>query len=395
MLQGTRKQPLPQTSAYHRMDRSAFQQRWLGYQEMSTQKNGIGRHEEQASSSALVLNLIYTPISNALSEVNGMSEDAIKDFPGVHVTFVILKMLSAGWSSVPLDGDTGGRRKTPGKAAPREKLYGDKYACMMGESVKAYTYELVNKKGSKGKGARAEEFVVFSAGMVISGKIFGNKIASVFGKNNNNGDLMPFQLAVVQLGMKSLTSSCSIESGHMLDIKSITSLPHVSISSPRILPLSLFGSTLQSNQIKRDNFLAGQMVPEDQREGLNMSMIRSALSASYSVVDAGYVQPKQGVFAVAPDGKLRMHVLEPIGDIQARVVDVYFDSRDHGSKDLRWMAQLFNVCSHFSATRLIVTYDGYKNKSLDPLDQVPSLYSSFLALFFGFILGSIFGFIFG
>ena len=336
---------------------------------MLLQKNGTGRHEEQASSTALVMSLIATPVTNALAEVSGMSEEAIKDHQGVHVTFVILKMLSAGWSSVPLDGDTGGRRKVPGKPAPREKMYGEKYACMLGESVKAYTYELVNKKGAKGKGPRADEFVCFSPGMVVSGKIFGNKVAAVFGRSNS-GDLLPFQLATVQLGLKSLTSSCSIESGHMLDIKCITAMPHVSISSPRILPLSLFGSTLQSNNIKRDNFLAGLSVPEEHKEGLNMSMIRSSLSLSYAVVDVGYLHPKQGVFAVAPDGKLRMHILEPIGDIQGRVVDVHFDARDHGCKDLRWIAQLFNVCSHFSATRLIVTHDGYKNKNLDPLDQV-------------------------
>ena len=84
---------------------------------------------------------------------------------------------------------------------------------------------------------------------------------------------------------------------------------------------------------------------------------------------------------MSPDGKLRMHVLEPFGDIQAKVIDVSFNSKDHGSTDLQWIAQLFNISMHFGATRLIVTLDGYKNKNLDPLDQVLSYIFTHVKLF--------------
>ena len=277
------------------MDRSTFEQRWLGHQELKSQTHGtMGRLDEQANTTALVLTLTPTPVSSVLSGIADMADDAIKSHPGVHLTFVILKILSPGWSSVPIEGDAGNKRKAGAKGAFPARVYGEKYASMLlGEHAKIHSYELVNKKGAKGKGDKSEDFVCFSPGMVISGKIFGDKIATVFGKNNG-GDLLPFQLATVQFTTKSLGST-AVDTGHMLDIKGITALPHISLRSLRILPPPpFFATTVQGNIVKRDNFLAGLMLPEEYRTGLNQNMIKAALPTMYSVVDAGYLHPKQG-----------------------------------------------------------------------------------------------------
>ena len=274
------------------MDKSTFEQRWLGHQELKSQTHGtMGRLEEQPNTTALVLTLTPTPVSSVLSGIADMADDAIKSHTGVHLTFVILKILSPGWSSVPIEGDVGNKRKAGAKTA---RVYGEKYASMLLEKhAKIHSYELINKKSAKGKGDKSEEFVCFSPGMVISGKIFGDKIATVLGKNNG-GDLLPFQLATVQFTTKSLGST-AVDTGHMLDIKGITALPHLSLSSLRILPPPpFFATTVQGNIVKRDNFLAGLMLPEEYRTGLNQNMIKAALPTLYAVVDAGYLHPKQG-----------------------------------------------------------------------------------------------------
>jgi hypothetical protein len=75
--------------------------------------------------------------------------------------------------------------------------------------------------------------------MVISTKVFGNKMATVFG---GRADLAPFQLALVQFGTRSM-SSTAVESGNMLDIKNLAPLPSYILSSPRLLPAGLLVST--------------------------------------------------------------------------------------------------------------------------------------------------------
>ena len=94
--------------------------------------------------------------------------------------------------------------------------------------------------------------------MVISTKVFGNKMATVF---SGRADLAPFQLALVQFGTRSM-SSTAVESGNMLDIKNLAPLPSYILSSPRLLPAGLLAPTVAAAGTRREAFLAGEAVPE-------------------------------------------------------------------------------------------------------------------------------------
>jgi hypothetical protein len=349
-----------------------FRKSWLAYNELVIQRHGtMHRVNEQPNASALVLNLTHLNIKSSLAALVEGDADA-KEHPGVRLTFVIIKMLSAGFSSFQPDGNDAGKRKAGGRGgasasnAPKER-----YGRMVDDSVILHSYELLNKKGVRCKGGRSEQFVVLSPGMVISSKIFGNKMQNVFGKEPTTIDINAFQFAIVQLGTTS-TSSVGPEGGNLLQIRSFTPLPQYSPSSMRLIPAGIMQSSVQAATQRKEAFLAGCMVPDAQKEHANMSMIRNSLSSTFSALDVGYIDPKNGAFAVSATGTIRFHVAEPITDVTPRIIEVKYDERDFGSADVQWISKLFNVAVLLKSARMLITIDGYRNNNLEL--EVPSLY---------------------
>ena len=82
------------------------------------------------------------------------------------------------------------------------------------------------------------------------------------------------QLAVVQFGTRSM-SSTAVESGNMLDIKTMCPLTEGTLNSPRLLPAGLLCRTMAEASARREAFLAGAEVCETKRE------VCSSLHKSY------------------------------------------------------------------------------------------------------------------
>ena len=341
-----------------------FRQSWLSAYNERVQRNGtLHRTNEQPGVSALVLNLTNIDLKTVL---DAAQVDDGKDHPGVRVTFAILRILSPGFSAFQADGNESGKRKAIGKGSGASSAPKERYGRMQGDGmVLMHSYELLNKKGVYSKGRPSEKCVVLAPGMIISNRVFGNKLQQVFGKDHSQ--VNAFQLAMVQLGTSSM-SSAGAESGNLLQIRSFAPLPQYSPSSFRLVPLGIMSSSVQAAMQRKESFLSGCMVsnvPDDQKENLDMSLIRGSLNSSVSVIDVGYIDSKNGAFSVSATGSIRFHVTEPIADITARVIEVKIDERDFGTNEIVWISKLLNVAVLLKSVRMLVSFDSYRNKDLD------------------------------
>ena len=352
-----------------------FRQSWLSAYNERVQRNGtLHRTNEQPGVSALVLNLTNIDLKNVL---DAAQVDDGKDHPGVRVTFAILRILSPGFASFQADGHESGKRKAGGKGSGASSAPKERYGRMQGDGmVVMHSYELLNKKGAFSKGWPSEKCIVLAPGMIISNRVFGNKLHAVFGKDHSQ--VNAFQLAMVQLGTSSMSAS-GAESGNLLQIRSYAPLPPYSASSLRLVPLGIMSSSVQAAMQRKESFMSGCMVSEDQKENLDMSLIRGSLNSSVSVIDVGYIDSKNGAFSVSATGSIRFHVTEPIADITARVIEVKIDERDFGTNDIVWISKLLNVAVLLQSVRMLVSFDGYRNKDLEA--EVSYSYPSIPPLF--------------
>ena len=339
-----------------------FRKSWLASNEKAIQSHGtMHRANEMPGVSALVLNLTHISLK-ALAGLEPESAEA-KEHAGVRVTFAILRILSPGFSAYQPDANENGKRKGGrggGSSGPKER-----YGRMEGDSVALHSFELMNKKGVYSKGARSEEFVMLSPGMVISNIIFGNKMQQTFGKDCTAEEIPAFRLAVVQLGTSNITAK-GAENGMLLQIRSFLPLMQYTPSSPRMVPPGLLQSSVQAATQQKDAFLAGCMVPEAQKQNANMSLIRVSISGMFNALDVGYIEMNHGTFAVSATGSIRFHVTSPIADVTPKIFDVMYDERDFGTADVQWISKLLNVAVLLKAVRLLVALDGYRNNSLEP-----------------------------
>jgi hypothetical protein len=51
------------------------------------------------------------------------------------------------------------------------------------------------------------------------------------------------------------------------------------------------------------------------------------------------------------------------------------DHRTHATSDPAWQCRLFNVAMRFGAVRLMVAYDSFRNKNVQPEDQTAQGYA--------------------
>ena len=120
------------------------QETWLLEQEHLNARHGsLAAPDERPNPTALVLNLSAIPVASTLAAIEAAG-DSGKDHTGVRATFVVLRMLSPGWSSAPSAEDgAGGKRGRFSKpsSAPKEK-----YGTMVDGHVLLHSYDLLNKK---------------------------------------------------------------------------------------------------------------------------------------------------------------------------------------------------------------------------------------------------------
>ena len=151
---------------------STFKNTWELEQQYRHQRNGALSHmDEKAGPTALVLNLSQLPIASALSTIEAGGADAAKEHPGVRVSMVILRMLSAGFSSVQGDATEGaGKRGGGGKNNAKTSSFAarPRYGTMENGSVLLHSYELINKKGTYSKGGLSDTFICLSPGKLYT-----------------------------------------------------------------------------------------------------------------------------------------------------------------------------------------------------------------------------------
>lgn len=345
---------------------------WQSSQETLTSRYGtLQLPKETPNAMALVLNLQNIEVKSTLEKLGMASAEEIKAFKTLRTTFVIIKMLFPGWSFIDTDGDAKDNKfaKKKGGSASSSKGGKEKLGYFDGENVILHCYRAENKKGVYTKSKRLDECVALSPGMVVSALIWGDKIVQTFKEHKD--DFRPFQLGIVQLYIKSNMASTASDTGRMLEIKSFHALsaPGATISSFKLLREGVLAHSVQAAAVLRERILDGSMVSEEHKTHLNQSLIQGAYSNGIQVVSLT-PQPSNGVISLAADGKIKMFVHEPIGDLKPHAINLEFDPRAHCSENDEWTAKLFNVGLMLHALQITVIVDNYKTKDVPEAEVV-------------------------
>jgi hypothetical protein len=351
-------------------------QSWQSTHEVISSKFGaLPTIKEPPNSIALVLNLQHMDVKSTLEKLQGASPEEIKAHKALRSTFVIVKMLYPGFTFIDLDNEKDSKfakNKSTGVKGAKDKL--GHFDEGNSDNVILHTYKIESKKGVYRASKRLEDCIALSPGMVINGMIWGEKIPNVF--KGQTDDIHCFQLAVVQLKIMSNSASGAAESGRMLEIKSFASLDPLSYSPSSFKLLkteNVLGSSIQGASVIRDRILDGSLVSEQNKQHLNQDLIKGALSTSVNIL-AVKPNPSHGTIAMAADGKIKLFLHQPIGDVKAYAINLAFDRQAHhcpedGLND-EWMAKLLNVCMMVGAVEIIVVIDSYKNKDILEADLV-------------------------
>lgn len=347
-------------------------QTWQASHEVVSAKTGtLPIIKEPPNALALVLNLQHVDVKSTLEKLGTATPEEIKAHKGLRTTFVIVKMLYAGFTYIESDTGDKDSKFQKGKAAavgskPAASGSKEKLGCFdqgSTEHVLLHCYKIESKKGVYRPSKRLEECIALSPGMVINAMIWGDKIIPTFKEQKE--DFLPFQFGLVQMCIKSSSSNAS-ETGRMLDIKKFTSLDS-SPSSLRLLKEGALADSVQAAAVLRDRILDGSFISEKNKENLNQKLIEGSFSNSVQVLCLT-PQASHGVISMAADGKIKLFLSQPIGDVNAHAINLDFDRKAHscpedGSRD-EWMAKFFNVAMMMGAVQLVVMIDSYKNKDV-------------------------------
>lgn len=357
-------------------------QNWQSCHEVLASKAGIlPSLKEPPNATALVLNLQHVEVKSTLEKLGMATPEEIKQQKALRATFVIVKMLFAGFTYIETDtGDKDSKFQKGGKSSSSAKGGGgrDRLGAFDqggSEHVILHCYKIESKKGIYRPSKRLEECVALSPGMVMNVMIWGDKIIPTF--KNQKDDLIPFQLALVQMYIKSNSSNAG-DAGRMLDIKSFVSLSDLSPSSFKILKEGLLANSVQGAALQREQILDGSLISEKMRENLNQKLIQGSFSNTVQVV-ALTPQSSHGVISLAADGKIKLFLSQPIGDVTAYAINLDFDRKAHqcpqdGSSD-EWMAKFLNIAMMMGAVQLLVILDSYKTKDVPASDIVLDAYA--------------------
>lgn len=315
---------------------------------------------ELCGTSALVMLLSSAPVK--LAHANAIAEPDVKKF--TRLSFVVLRILDAGWSTVPANAEAAAILISAGKAAKRVPSV--KLAEKVTEGCLMYSFAML-KRGAYNKGLRSDEGAILSPGMVFTLKAWTQNVAKVF--KDQTEDLQPFEIAVAQLMLRS--NICS-KMDEMMDLKSITSVRGVSPAALRLIDSTLFPGSMQEAAIMRSRFGDGTYLSQQTfLNGNNNNMpvvmkpewIRGNLSGTASVMRIP-LSFGSGSFAIGPDDVLRFHI-----DASSSVIDlgftsivVYYDAHQFEGAPRDWIVAFFNVALMLDAIDLIVSVDTYQNK---------------------------------
>jgi hypothetical protein len=260
------------------------------------------------------------------------------------ITFMVLRLLSPGWSTLPANAASIGDKK--GAKVKLAERFGDH--CL------AYSYQLV-KRGGYAKGLRSPEGVMISPGMVFTLNVFPSNLAKVIKVTE---DMKTFDIGVVELMLKSTESAKCTE---MMEIKSLLSIKGCSPSSLRIADGSIMPQSLQDAAAAKTRFGDGSYL-SDVGDNVKQEWIKGNLSPTVTMMAYKVSAAGGNTFAVGADNCLRFH-----GNIAGLPVDAFeviYDARQFGEATLDWVAGILNVVASMceDAVEVLVSVDSYQGK---------------------------------
>jgi hypothetical protein len=351
-------------------------QSWQSSQETLASKYGaLPAIKEPPNAIALVMHLQHVEVKSTLEKLSSATDEEKKAHKALRTTFAVVKVLASGWSFVEADGEKSkgkGKGSAPSTGVKEKLAFIDE--CNDQQHVIFHTYKAENKKGVYTKSKRLDECLALSPGMVINAMIWGDKIIPTFKEIKE--DILPFQLSVVQVYIKSNMASSAADSGRMLEIKNFMCLDTnlYSPSSFKILKAEgVLANSIQAAGLLKEKFLDGSLISEERKTHLNQSLIQGSLSNTVQLL-ALTPQTSHGVFAMGADGKIKLFLHQAIGDVKAYSINTAFDRKAHhcpedGSND-DWMVKLLNLGVMLGAVQLLVIIDTYKNKDVAEGDMV-------------------------
>lgn len=349
---------------------SSFVNTWQSVEQSVQQKLAqLPKIVEQAGPMALVLNLSHVPVAETASTLEKSTDEAKKNHPGVRTTFLILRMLYPGWSSVSVGSDKDAlppSKSKPGAGKAQAPEVKEKLSYSMGEHVLMHSFDLVNQRGTYTRCGKSEQCMALSPGMVLSTKVWGSKFMGTFKEQKT--DVEVFDVALVQFGLKSLQST-AMTSGMMLEIKAFNTVFGINASASKLLKSVIVPMSLEEAAISRSRFADGSYLSTHAGEeqdngpkGLQQDMLKGNLSSTVSLIRAVPSQA-QGVFALGADDNMRFHINEPIADLpcSGSLLRVHYDPAIFASgSDKDWITKLFNVALVMGAIEIFVVVDTYK-----------------------------------
>ena len=310
--------------------------------------------------SALVMVLSNAAVKTA--HENAIAEPDVKRF--TRVSFVVLRILHPGWSTVPANAEAAALLISAGKNA--KNVPSVALGEMMGtQHCLVYSFAML-KRGAYQKGLRTDETAAISPGMVFTLKAWSQNVSKIF--KDQTEDLQPFEIAVAQLMLRSNNSSKMDE---MLDLKSITSIRGASPAALRLIDATLLPGSMQEAAIMRSRFGDGTYLSPEERGGaaiqLKQEWIKGNLSGTVSAMHVPLTFGS-GSFAIGPDDILRFHIdtsssaATIMGDLGCTSIMVYYDKHQFEGAPLDWTVAFFNVALMLDAIDLIVSVDTYQGK---------------------------------
>lgn len=229
----------------------AFISSWLSVENTLQQRLASlpSTMEEMCCATALVVCLAPIPVQSTIAAAQASANEGSGQ-TCARATFMVLRMLAPGWSSVyeteaqalsaaamKKGGGAGSKGGAKGGAGPREKL-----SRSFGEHMLIHSYQLIKRGGGYLMGPRTENCLVVSPGMLFTLKAWGPKIEGVFKMQKE--DVKPFDIAVVQIALK---SSDSKKADEMLEIRSLNVVASASAAARSLVPPSIIPSSLQAS----------------------------------------------------------------------------------------------------------------------------------------------------
>jgi hypothetical protein len=260
------------------------------------------------------------------------------------VTFMVLRLLAPGWSSLPANA----------AAISDKKGAKVKQAERAGDHCFAYSYQLV-KRGGYAKGVRSPEGVMISPGMVFTLNTFPTNLAKVM---KITEDMKTFDMGVVELMLKSTECTKGTE---MMELKGLLAVKGCSPSSLRVVDTTLMPRSLQDAAAMKTRFGDGSYLTNP-GENVKQEWLKDNLSATVSMM-AFKVQGKIGnSFAIGADEILRFH--GPVAGLPVDAFEVNYDARQFGGASMDWVAGLLNVVMDMcdDAVEVLVAMDSYQGK---------------------------------